>query len=46
MKNEAEEFYKSIFAENNSYKKHISEVLSLVSNFSNYEDKDTKSTKE
>ena len=42
LKNEAEEFYKSIFAEDNSYKKHISEVLSLVSNFSNYEDKDTK----
>ena len=44
-KNEAKKFYESIFLEDNNYKKHINEVLSLVSNFSNYEDKDTKSTK-
>ena len=45
LKNKAQKFYESIFVEDNGYKKHISEVLSLVSNFSNYEDKDTKSTK-
>lgn len=45
LKNEAQKLYESIFVEDNGYKKHISEVLSLVSNFSNYEDKDTKSTK-
>ena len=45
LKNEAQKLYESIFVEDNGYKKHISEVLSLVSNLSNYEDKDTKSTK-
>lgn len=45
LKNEAQKLYESIFVEDNGYKKHISEVLSLVSNFSNYEDKDDKSTK-
>ncbi|KJY57568.1 hypothetical protein JF76_05540 [Lactobacillus kullabergensis] len=45
LKNKAQKFYESIFVEDNGYKKHISEVLSLVSNFSNYEDKDTKPTK-
>ena len=44
-KNEAQKLYESIFSENNKYKKHISEVLSLVSKFSDYEDEDTKSTK-
>lgn len=45
LKNEAQKLYESIFVEDNGYKKHISEVLSLVSNFSNYEDKDTEATK-
>lgn len=45
LKNEAQKLYESIFVEDNCYKKHISEVLSLVSNFSNYEDKDDKATK-
>ena len=45
LKNKAQKFYESIFVEDNGYKKHISEVLSLVSNFSNYEDKETKPTK-
>ena len=45
LKNEAQKLYESIFVEDNGYKKHISEVLSLVSNFSNYEDKDDKATK-
>lgn len=45
LKNEAQKLYKSIFVEDNGYKKHISEVLSLVSKFSDYEDKDDKATK-
>ena len=45
LKNEAQKLYESIFVEDNGYKKHISEVLSLVSKFSDYEDKDDKATK-
>ena len=43
-KNEAQKLYESIFSEKNDYKKHISEVLSLVSEFSDYKDEETKPT--
>ncbi|MBI0033438.1 P-loop NTPase fold protein [Lactobacillus sp. M0396] len=43
-KNEAQKLYESIFSEKNDYKKHISEVLSLVSEFSEYKDEETKPT--
>ena len=36
LKNEAKNFYESLFTEDNNYKKYISEVLSLLSNFSIY----------
>ena len=46
LKNEAKKFYKSIFDGSNNVKKRISKVLSLVSNYSDYEDEDAKSTEQ
>lgn len=39
-------FIKVIFDGSNNVKKRISKVLSLVSNYSDYEDEDAKSTEQ